>query len=76
MKTEIERVEKSLKEAFQSASNIFVDPHTQECEVFISVDEYQGELNGTILTNGVSLKMVDYCDTYPFKYIFNYSLKA
>ncbi len=76
METEIQQVEKSLRDTFQTASNIYVDTHTRECEVFISVDEYQGEISHVILTNGVILRMVDYCDTYPFKYVFNYKVKS
>jgi len=75
METEIKQVEQCLREAFASASNIYVDPQTAECEVFISVDDYHGELDEAIYQNGVLLKMVDYCDTYPFKYIFNYKVK-
>lgn len=75
MATEIEQVEHGLRMAFASASNIYVDTNTSECEVFISVDDFQGEIDSTIYTEGVYLKMVDYCDTYPYKYIFNYSLK-
>ena len=69
------QVEKSLKAVFQTASNIYVDPETKECEVTISIDEYQGELRDFYVENGVQLKMIDYCDVYPFKYVFSFNLK-
>ena len=74
MDSEISKVEQSLRKSFASASNIFVDPETKECEVTISVDDYEGEIKGHLIENGVKLKMVDYCDVYPFKYVFNYFL--
>lgn len=66
------RVSQSLQSFFSSASNIYVDPETKECEVTVSVDEFQGEISGYLHESGVKLQMVDYCDTYPFKYVFNY----
>jgi len=76
MESEILHVEKSLKETFSSASNIYVDPVNKECEVTISVDDFQGEIEERLFENGVFLTMVDYCDTYPYKYVFNYVLKG
>jgi len=69
------QVESTLRNFFQTASNIYVDPETQECEVTVSIDEYQGELDGHYIENGVHLKMVDFCDTYPYKYVFSFTLK-
>ncbi len=73
MKTEIKQVEGCLKNLFETASDIFVDTQTKECEVKISVDDYQGEIDHTLIENKIRLKMVDYCDTYPFKYVFSYT---
>jgi hypothetical protein len=75
METEIAVVETGLKKLFQSASDIFIDPHLKECEVKVSVDEFQGEITGRIFENGVQYNMVDYCDIYPFKYVFSYKKK-
>lgn len=72
METEINQVKGCLKGIFQSASDIFVDPQTKECEVKISIDDYQGEINHHLIENNIKLLMVDYCDVYPFKYVFSY----
>ncbi|MBN2174931.1 MAG: hypothetical protein JW731_12425 [Bacteroidales bacterium] len=71
----VNQVVKTLKTVFQTASNIYVDPEARECEVTISIDEYQGELKDFFVENGVQLKMIDYCDVYPFKYVFSFNLK-
>ena len=73
--TERKKVEESLRKSFDSASNIYVDTDSKECEVTISIDDYQGEIKGKLFENGVSLEMIDYCDVYPFKYVFGYKLK-
>jgi hypothetical protein len=72
---EINKVEETLRKSFESASNIYVNPITKECEVTISIDDYQGELSSKMYENGVCLEMVDYCDVYPFKYVFKYTVK-
>ncbi|MCF8302600.1 MAG: hypothetical protein K9I94_04920 [Bacteroidales bacterium] len=66
------QVRQSLINLFESASDIFVDPATKECEVKVSVDEYQGEISGLLYDNNVKLEMIDYWDTYPYKYVFSY----
>lgn len=73
MNTEIKQVEGCLKNLFESATDIFVDTQSKECEVKISVDDYLGEFDNTLIDNKVKLKMVDFCDTYPFKYVFSYN---
>ncbi|MBN3034705.1 MAG: hypothetical protein JW861_03910 [Bacteroidales bacterium] len=72
---EMHLVRKCLRESFRTASDIFVDTTTRECEVTISVDEYQGELPGYLVAGDVVLSMVDFCDTFPFKYVFSYALR-
>jgi hypothetical protein len=74
MESEILRVTKCLKSTFVSASDIFVDTFLQECEVKVSVDEFEGEIDRRIFGNGVKLDMVDFNDIYPYKYVFSYSL--
>ena len=74
METELSKVKDILKHSFKSASNIYIDTNTKECEVTLTGDDYHGELDGYLVGNGVSLKMVDYCDVYPFKYVFSYKL--
>ena len=76
MEAEILHIEKSLKGAFSSASNIFVDPVHKVCEVTISIDDFQGEHIGNLYEDGITFSMVDYCDVYPFKYVFNYEIKG
>lgn len=75
MNSEISKVKLSLKNSFQSASNIYVDSVNKECEVTVSMDDYQGAINGFIVNDDVKLKMIDYSDIYPFKYIFYYLIK-
>jgi hypothetical protein len=75
MSTEVKQVEQSLRKAFATATDIYIDPVSKECEVTVSIDDFQGEIMEHLFENGVSLKMVDYCDAYPFKYVFNYSVK-
>jgi hypothetical protein len=75
MKTEVLIVKNSLKKRFNSASNIYVDTDYKECEVTVSIDEYQGELYGYIIESGIKLQMIDYSDVYPYKYVFNYVVK-
>ena len=38
MELEISQVEKSLRDCFESASNIYVDPANNECEVTVSIE--------------------------------------
>ncbi|HPE55902.1 MAG TPA: hypothetical protein PK904_05870 [Bacteroidales bacterium] len=73
---EKEQVEHALRSAFSSASQIYVDTVNHECEVYVSVDEFIGEISQTILSDSVYFKMVDYCDTLPYKYVFNYTFKV
>lgn len=72
MEIEKQKVETGLRRLFTSASNIFIDTDIKECEVRISIDEYQGELRDRLFENGMQFNMVDYCDIYPFKYVFSY----
>jgi hypothetical protein len=72
MDTEKSRVTASLKKLFESASDIYVDTLNKECEAKISVDEFQGEISERLFEGGVQFMMVDYWDTYPFKYVFQY----
>lgn len=74
MTTENNQIEQSLRQAFPTASDIYIDQVTKECEVTVSIDDFQGELYGQLYENGVVLKMVDYCDEYPFKYVFSYKV--
>ncbi len=75
MTTENIQIEQSLRLAFPTASDIYIDHNTKECEVTVSIDDFQGEIDGHLYENGVVLKMVDYCDEYPFKYVFRYKVK-
>jgi hypothetical protein len=72
METEITRVTKCLEGNFISASDIFVDTNVKECEVKVSVDEFEGEIIRKLYGNGMKLDMVDFSDIYPFKYVFSY----
>lgn len=72
MEQEENMVVKCLKNTFPSASDIFVDTTLKECEVKVSVDDYQGEIPGKISDNGIILEMVDFCDVFPYKYVFSY----
>jgi hypothetical protein len=72
MEIEKRHIEGSLKKLFETASDIFIDTMSKECEVKISVDEFQGEIPGRLYENGVQFNMIDYCDIYPFKYVFSY----
>lgn len=72
MESELTDVANILKFSFKSASNIYIDQDTKECEVTLDVDDYHGELDGYLVGNGVALKMIDYSDVYPFKYVFSY----
>jgi hypothetical protein len=74
MEVEKNSVYKCIQGTFTSASDIFIDTSIQECEVTVSVDEFEGEINRKIMGNGVKLLMVDYSDVYPYKYVFSYSL--
>jgi hypothetical protein len=74
MEAEKNSVYKCIRGTFTSASDIFIDTSIQECEVKVSVDEFEGEINRKIMGNGVKLLMVDYSDVYPYKYVFSYSL--
>ena len=75
MNSEISKVKALLKNSFQSASNIYVDTFNKECEVSVSIDEYQGVINDFIVDSNVRLQMIDYSDIYPFKYVFYYKIK-
>ena len=72
METEVKKVESCLRKIFLSASDIYVDPMTKECEVKVSVDEYEGEIDHHIIEDKIKLKMVDFNDTFPYKYVFSY----
>ena len=72
METEAEKVRECLQGTFISASDIFIDTSVRECEVKVSVDEFEGEIVRKIYGNGVKLDMVDFSDIYPFKYVFSY----
>lgn len=74
MEKEITKVKECLQRTFKSASDIFIDPSSGECEVKVSVDEFEGEISRRLFSNGVKLSMVDYNDTYPFKYVFSYTM--
>lgn len=74
MESELNMVKNILRYSFKTASNIYIDRDTKECEVTLDMDEYHGELDGYIVGNGVSLRMIDYSDIYPFKYAFSYRL--
>jgi hypothetical protein len=74
METEENNVYKCIRGTFTTASDIFIDTNAQECEVKVSVDEFEGEINRKIMGNGVKLLMVDYSDIYPYKYVFSYSM--
>lgn len=76
MNEETTLVTNSLKKLFSSASDIYVDTETKECEAKISVDEFRGEISGRLFESGVQFTMVDYWDTLPFKYIFEYKINT
>ncbi len=63
---------KCLKNTFESANDIYVDTSIRECEVKVSVDDYHGEIVNKISGKGIILEMVDFCDVFPYKYIFSY----
>lgn len=65
-----------LKQAFPSATGIYVDTDTRECEVTISVDDFQGENIGYIVENKITFRMIDYVDVFPFKYVFSYRING
>jgi hypothetical protein len=69
---EIEIVTNSLKSLFSSASDIYVDVKSRECELKVSVDDFRGEISGRLFENGISFEMVDFWDNFPYKYIFQY----
>ena len=72
MNSEVTKVTDSLRKLFETASDIYVDTKTKECEARISVDEFRGEITDRLFEGGVQFLMVDYWDTYPFKYVFEY----
>lgn len=74
MEAEVQQVRKCLQNVFQTAADIFVDTDQRECEVKVSVDEFEGEIFRRLYGHGVTLNMVDFCDNYPFKYVFSYSI--
>jgi len=71
-KTEKENVTQSLKKMFPSAYNVFVDENVKYCEISISVDDFQGTISQKLTENGIQFEMIDYWDSYPFKYVFSY----
>jgi len=72
MDNEIQLVTQALKNLFSSASDIFVDPNTKECEVKISVEDFRGDITEQLFDSGFGFKVIDYWDNLPFKYIFEY----
>jgi hypothetical protein len=72
METEVVKVKKCLEGTFITASDIYIDTRMRECEVKVSVDEFEGEIIRKIYGNGIKLDMVDFSDIYPFKYVFSY----
>jgi hypothetical protein len=72
MDNEIQLVTQALKNLFSSASDIFVDPNTKECEVKISVEDFRGDISEQLFDSGFGFKVIDYWDNLPFKYIFEY----
>ncbi len=72
MDTESERIASSLKKLFSTASDIYVNTTTKECEAKISVDEFRGEITERMYQDGIQFSMVDYWDSLPFKYVFEY----
>jgi hypothetical protein len=72
MENEIQLVTQCLKNLFASASDIFVDPKTKECEVKISVEDFRGDITEQLFDSGYGFRMIDYWDNLPFKYIFEY----
>ena len=75
MDTESSKVINSLKKLFPTAYDIYVDTENKECEAKISVDEFQGEITERLFQDGVQFVMVDYWDTLPFKYVFQYKAR-
>lgn len=75
MKNEIKQVSKGLQGLFASAADIYINTDLKECEVQISVDEFRGEISERLVDSNVHFFMVDYWDTYPYKYVFSYKLK-
>ncbi len=53
MEKEITKVKECLQSTFKSASDIFIDPSSGECEVKVSVDEFGGEISRRLFSNGV-----------------------
>lgn len=72
MNVEVEQVTNSLKKLFETASDVYVDTENKECEAKISVDEFRGEITSKLFEGGVQFTMIDYWDTLPFKYVFQY----
>lgn len=75
MEQEIQQVSRGLSGLFTSASDIFIDTDLKECEVKVSVDDFRGEIDERLVDSHVHYFMVDYCDTFPYKYVFSYKLK-
>ncbi len=76
MNAEIDKVTSSLKKLFESASDIYVDTKNKECEAKVSVDDFRGEITNRLFESGVQFTMVDYWDTLPFKYVFQYRING
>ena len=68
------QVTSGLSKLFASANDIFIDTTNKECEVSVSIDDFQGEIMERLVEDKVHYFMVDYCDTYPYKYVFSYQL--
>lgn len=66
------KIKKSLINLFPSAHDIFVDTELQECSVQISVDEFIDNLSERLLNDNIFFTVVDFNDTYPYKYVFEY----
>ncbi|NCA86485.1 MAG: hypothetical protein EOM83_13090 [Clostridia bacterium] len=70
--SETDQVTGALRKVFTSASDIYVDTETKECEAKISVDEFRGDITERLFADGVQFKVIDFWDTYPFKYVLQY----
>lgn len=68
------KIKKSLKKLFPSALQIFVDTSLKECSVLITIDDYDGQIEGYLFQDEIVYQMVDYNDIVPFKYVFSYQL--
>ncbi len=69
---EQQKVINALRKVFTSASDIYVDTQLKECEVRVDIAEFIGEISHVIHEGDISLRMEDYNDILPFKYVFSY----